>query len=70
MLSSFDRSKLFDNIQKSFPLSQKWKELRAKYTDRLPFGVLTGVSTIALCLPPLGWWLGSLALGFLRCWEA
>lgn len=63
MLSSLERSKLFDNIQKSFPLSQKWKELRAKHTDRVSFGALTVVSAIALSLPPLAWWLGSLGLG-------
>lgn len=63
MLSSIDRSKLFEAIQRKFPLAKNWRELREKHKNLISAHALSVVGALSLPLPPLAWWLGSLGLG-------
>lgn len=63
MLSSNDREKLFNTVQKSFPSTNKWTEFRAKHKDLTNSRALLVRGAITLPLPLLGSWLFAVGFG-------
>lgn len=63
MLSSNDREKLLDAVQKSFPSANKWTEFRSRHKELTNFRALLVRSAITIPLPLLGSWLFAAGFG-------